>query len=773
MFFSIENLKSSTVVPSPTPWTFKNSAPYDELDKVQFQKWSLRTDIQHSFLSGVEGLVPSLRVSENKDNPPRKIHAFIADYDGIPPDDPLDLIKRKSKANNPPTWLITSRGHKIKLVWEFEAPITICDKKHADKLLTAIGTQLSASSYFAQLDKKSFDSSLYTEIGREWHKVPGGKPLPLSLLQLWDFNVFSKMRAAKRGRASDIPIEKIAEAVNQLWPGRVKDFAAGKHCLRFWDPVSDNETGCMITEDGIRVYVPHDKPFMAWADIPGLGRSFVESHRAEKFDEALNDCFFDGDKYWLMNADTGAYLPYHPPLFAKKLNTLGFSSVKGRDETASPADFMLVKIAENNRVNKALHYVYHKPGIIVKANGERILNISSVRVAEPGVPLCPPGTPWNTEECKRAFPLIHHSVTCMFTTQKDLDAGKDNDHLDPQLRYLLAWTSAYYKQAYALEPGPGQALFLCGPKDMGKSFFAQVILGRLMGGWVDGGQYYTGVQPWTEELTRAGIIAVDDDEGSVDYKAYRTFQSRIKQYVAKGAIVSNGKHVATGTVPLLNRVIILLNDDPVSKRILPGLDNTIRDKVSFLMLKNARNTMFSTSRTENDRRVQAEIPAFAKWLLDHEIPEDLRDRRFGVVAMHHVDLVTVSAMQGYGEEVLEVLNNILTPCKAGFKGTVSELLSALSSVSRDIDRNLNTRKLSNVLSALEKQGYDIKVTKNINNGLKTYEMPFDMVLKGPINADNTHTVGMPVCNEPETEPEPEPVAEKKPRSKISPNLTPT
>jgi len=176
------------------------------------------------------------------------------------------------------------------------------------------------------------------------------------------------------------------------------------------------------------------------------------------------------------------------------------------------------------------------------------------------------------------------------------------------------------------------------------------------------------------------------------------------------------------------------------------------------MLKNARNTMFSSSRVENDRRVQAEIPAFARWLLDHEIPQDLVDRRFGVVALHHVDLITASAMQGYGEEVLEVLDAVLTPRENGFQGSARDLLCALSLGSPEIGRHLDSRKLTNVLSALEKQGYDIKVTKNPSNGLKTYEMPSDVVTKGPVNADNTHTIGMPICNQ---------------TTKISPNLTPT
>lgn len=55
----------------------------------------------------------------------------------------------------------------------------------------------------------------------------------------------------------------------------VKSFEPGARCCRFWDSSSDNETGCFITEVGVVVLTPHDKPFMSWRDI--FGREFVIS----------------------------------------------------------------------------------------------------------------------------------------------------------------------------------------------------------------------------------------------------------------------------------------------------------------------------------------------------------------------------------------------------------------------------------------------------------------------------------------------------------------
>lgn len=58
----------------------------------------------------------------------------------------------------------------------------------------------------------------------------------------------------------------------------LKTFAPGQHCRRFWDPKSDNDTGCYLTPTGVLVFVPHDKPFMSWSDI--FGPDFVRTHAA-------------------------------------------------------------------------------------------------------------------------------------------------------------------------------------------------------------------------------------------------------------------------------------------------------------------------------------------------------------------------------------------------------------------------------------------------------------------------------------------------------------
>lgn len=730
MFFALENLVSPVVHSMERPWEYESKAPY-HLEKPDFLIWERSPDTVHRFIKGVEGLVPGLRVTES--NPPVAIHALVADYDGIPPDNPLDLLLKKVPSDAMlPEWIATSRGGKPRLIWTFERPVSILDKSHGAQLLSVIGARVKAGKMFADLDKASFDMTTYFEIGRSWAAVPGGRPIPLGLINWWDYELYSRIEK-KTVRSYSIPFEKVAEEAERRWPGRVSKFAPGAHCLRFWAPESDNKTGCMIYESGVRVYVPHDKPFMTWADI--FGRAFVDTWQAEKYRDFLDGCYYETQrmKYWTYYKADNKYQEWSPSGFRGKLKKDGVSDTVAKGETSSPANSLMATIAERNRVSTALSYLWHKPGVIVKQNGDRILNTSTLRPAEPGAPLCAPGLPWESMEVRRAFPYIHRMLTCMFLTETEFqsacrgDEPKDNW----QLQYLLAWLASYYRRSYNYQPHQGQALFICGPVNKGKSVFAQVVLSELMGGWADASQYFTAVNEWSNELLTVGVLVIDDDSGSVDSVVRSKFQTRIKRYVANASIYMNGKYMPTGTVPLYNRLVIMLNEDLISKQILPTLDASTKDKISFLLCGNAQFDQFSDIREENRMRVRQEIPAFARWLLEHEIPAELKDKRFGTVARHHPQLLSASMVQGYGQVVLEALSVVMPAFEKPFNGQIRQLLALLGAESKEIEVKMDTQKLQKTLAQLSKSGYDIKMTADVRTGLHTYTIPPDVVAKGP------------------------------------------
>src|SRR6266850_539626 len=81
MFYCAINLTERSVKPG-NPWEFTPTETLTEQirkDKQSRQEWYQSVSTQHCFYTVVEGANPNQRIS--KDNPPRLIHGFAADYD--------------------------------------------------------------------------------------------------------------------------------------------------------------------------------------------------------------------------------------------------------------------------------------------------------------------------------------------------------------------------------------------------------------------------------------------------------------------------------------------------------------------------------------------------------------------------------------------------------------------------------------------------------------------------------------------------------------------
>ena len=71
MFHAIKNLSSNKTDPCE-PWNIKTSAPSKN-------QWA-RSDLDHCFYSGFEGLVSGMRMDKN--NPAVRLNWIVADFDG-------------------------------------------------------------------------------------------------------------------------------------------------------------------------------------------------------------------------------------------------------------------------------------------------------------------------------------------------------------------------------------------------------------------------------------------------------------------------------------------------------------------------------------------------------------------------------------------------------------------------------------------------------------------------------------------------------------------
>ena len=123
MFFAAPSAVSKSVQPS-VPWEFQPAVPIsDEIrnNKEARQHFYKDKNLQHCFYTAIEGVCATQRVG--KDNPPKAIHGFVADYDlKIPAERIMEAIKAMDLK---PSYFETSLGGNFRLVWLLETPLQV------------------------------------------------------------------------------------------------------------------------------------------------------------------------------------------------------------------------------------------------------------------------------------------------------------------------------------------------------------------------------------------------------------------------------------------------------------------------------------------------------------------------------------------------------------------------------------------------------------------------------------------------------------------------
>jgi hypothetical protein len=108
------------------------------------------------------------------------------------------------------------------------------------------------------------------------------------------------------------------------------------------------------------------------------------------------------------------------------------------------------------------------------------------------------------------------------------------------------------------------------------------------------------------------------------------------------------------------RVSITCNDQPENLLVLPPLNADVSDKL--IMLRASRFDLPMPVETQEQKdtfsaAIKRELPAFLFFLLNlYELPEQYRDRRYGVATFHHPDLAEALDRLSPESELLELID---------------------------------------------------------------------------------------------------------------------
>jgi len=616
------------------PWDFTvpdEANALKRMPKAKRRLELLKSSTAWSVYSSVIGVAPGLRVS--KSNPAKLLRGLVVDYDMVSVPDTVVAYVNQMAAQNQPAFFETSLGGKARLVWLFERPILVPSTEFCQELIKTFLDKLGAPTLLPGYDPASTKPTEMWTNGGTWMTLAedGSQPNVLS----WEFCFGVVCEVSKKTSLfanGEIPLTAIAEEVQKRWPGRWPgDFQIDAQGVRFWDPKADNSTGCQVKPDGMLCFTGNE-PFVKWEQL--FGRQWCEEQRILNLGRAGKDIFFDRRNYWELA--NGVWKTFSRVDVLLRLTGRGLSDRTPKGATQSDAARVLDHIQQVNCIDGAAPLINYPIGLVDLA-GRRILNTADL------APVLPVAGP--TGDPEKDFPWLwkfHHG----FFRHPEL----------LPLDHALTWLRRGYSGILGHKRYMGQSVFVCGPRNNGKTLWALHVVAPLLGNRVANPlAYFKGETDFNAELFRASLLCVNDDTAPGSDAERRKMAAKIKGLVVNPQHKYHAKFENPITIDWQGRILITLNDDAGSVGMLTEIESNTRDKNMFFASQSFKGVF--PPQDELEAIIARELPYFAHWLLNvYQPPASvLADDRMGVQSYFDPHILELSNSQTYASNLKELL----------------------------------------------------------------------------------------------------------------------
>lgn len=681
--------------------------------KEDFRKWSVSPNTSHHFITLVEPVNNRVRCN-NSDNPAKWMHGYVADYDspklvGQSTDDLIAQVLSNGAMRQTlavPNWICRTQSGKARLIWIFEKSVPADSEPHRAGFVKMMLEKLQVDRLLHGGRDATCDKPDQTfEIGYDW-KCIQPDPVSADLTETWFYEVAKNTRVATTEKL-DIPMADIAAEVERQFPGRWPNaFEFGARGPLFWINDGIDRIGCQVGDYGMICYSDRaGSAFLSWTEV--LGKPFVAKYEAKCISEATSNIYYDGGKYYELEPGTNKVNVLSKDDLCLRYRVSGFSDEKSKKSTSSEIDNLRHFINTEHRVVGAVPMVHFRPGPVV-VQDETYFNLRCRPVVQPAED----GDP-------SKWPFIHSFLTNL------LDPDIQNGH--PPHIYLFAWLKRFYTGALNYTPTQGHGIIITGEAGQGKTFFASRLLADLMGGCEDASHILTGKTSFSGNLAGSPVWAIDDTTNAPDATHRRLFGELLKQQIANPFVDYHPKYNDARRVAWHGRIVITCNSDSSSLDVIPGLENSILDKLHLFKTSDYRHK-FGTNE-ENATTLARELPHMARWLLDWNPPSEIHEGpRFGSKPYHH-PFVKQVAVEASPEFVLTELIDMWRKAwheATGYtewEGTATELLGQFQLEPRvqAIARTWSSQKVGNALMKLDGT-YAPYVKFSSKNGKKTHKI---------------------------------------------------
>jgi hypothetical protein len=686
------------------PWEYEPRIPEELLgNKTAFNEWKTKPGTEHCFFCGFEGMQSGVRINKT-DNPPQFCHALVADYDirDWTKEKVLAVLEECPSAFMP-NWVSMTYSNGARLVWLLESRLSLDSYRTTQAFVKHAFKALSLPKILPALDEPTFLNSVkYYEAGKEWVHLHD-RPIPNDISWTWLLEASSRLKFSTK-EEREIPLPKIKLQLEAKYPNvEFGDFLVGQRFNRFWDSFATNTTSAILREGGFQCF-SGDEPFKSWRDL--LGSKFVDSHAVDRTVPVMQQWLFDGSRYFCQG-ESKIWNWYNTESFklAMKVDH-EFNARVPKDGQFSELDRITRSVQEHRRIEAAVPFIHHPAGLL-DYNGKRYLNIATATCLPPSGQ----SGAWGEH-----FGWLAQFLDGLFTAE------------DRRLRFL-AWWKHFYCNGLVQAPQLGQALFLVGPSNCGKTLLNCNILSKSVGGHMDASQYIVNGGDYSGSFLEKPVMTIDDGEASYSQSSRAKYASRLKKIIANPDLAYDQKYEKAGQVRWLGRVVITMNDDPDSLQMLPDLQQHLVDKLIIFKVK--KPPFPFPSNKEVEAIINRELPHLLQWLVDWEVPRELiGESRFGVESFCEHDIKTEALGSSPEECFLELVRGFffeyqaVNPEATIWTGTPTDLVKALlecEALPNDLVRVYTARTAGFIMKKLEGRGYPITGPHHTKRG-SMYDM---------------------------------------------------
>lgn len=710
MLFALPNLVSKTTSEC-TPWTFQSPIP-DEVKgkagKKLRDKWINSPETLHQCYSGFEGVSSTQRISEGKGteegNPPFKLHAFIADIDCPITDD--ELATGLQRVGIQPAYFERTLSGNARLIWPLESPVTFPNRKFAIEFLELAMVRMKVDTIAPALDRPAWlEPNRYYTNSCDFYVLYENARVSAGLTSGWMLEVAEKHHWKKQKNAVAIPLPIVFEAISKKYPahGWEGDFVEEAQGPTFWLEGSTSPKSAIIKPTGFFTFSSTaTRSFYSWADL--LGAEFVKTYETELLGKAVTDLYHDGKNYYRKDG-YGDWKPYTKEDVIAHLTVTRGLNPRMDGDRPSEVSRAMEYLRDWQAVTGAAPFVFQPTGVIAK-NGFKFLNTHTRKPLTPALD----GRPEN-------FPFIYKYFQGLFDPHEQLD-------------YFFSWLSRFYSGAYTQNLESGQNIFFLGVPGIGKTLLSQGILPILMGGGADAEDYLLGKTQFNSDLFEVGFWSVDDNSATVDAATHRKFTAMSKKMAANTTFSYHAKFRVPCSVDWLGRVFVTANNDEESARIVPDLSLSNVDKLMLLRAAAVAPVEFP-SRKEMQRILREELPFFARFLLEYEIPAHCQSSsRFGVKSYHEKSLMVTAEQSSRSAVFAEIIEDWKETwfsehlSEHFWEGTSFQFLKALNKDELGAAagiRSLSAEQVSRGLATLRAKGFPFEIIPG-DRGSRTWRI---------------------------------------------------